>query len=70
MTAESQSRQGNVTAEWLETVRSRLTLLLCEVEETFGENGAGTYPSEIEMTLRLACNAVSRGKEMASRAAF
>jgi hypothetical protein len=43
-----------------EAVRDRLARLLHDVELAFPENGAGTYPSEVEMTLRLAYTTAAR----------
>jgi hypothetical protein len=50
-----------VTADYLDEVARRLGSLLAQVEETFGDNPEGTYPSEVEMSLRLAWLAACRG---------
>lgn len=55
----------SVTAEWLDDVHREIGRLLWKVEERFGDNPPGTYPSEVEMTLRLAWTAAGRaGKQM------
>jgi hypothetical protein len=49
-----------VTVEWLEKLRHGLFVMRDDAEARFGDNAAGTYPSEVEMTLLFAHGAVNR----------
>lgn len=58
MTPQPPSRQPSL--EQLVAIAERVGRLLHDVELAFPENPQGTYPSEVEMTLRLAYTTVLR----------
>lgn len=56
---------SRVSPEWLDELRLKLARLLADAEERFGENSHGTYPTEVEMTLRIALTTVDRAGKAA-----
>lgn len=53
--------------KFLGELESELGTLMWAAEEHFGENAAGTYPTEVEMTLRFAWLTVRRAREAAEQ---
>lgn len=57
------------TLEAADALHEELGRLLWKVENLMGENAAGTYPTEVEMTLRLAWLTAGRAASQMREAA-